>query len=377
MSPQPRGALWVRTVLVAGSAALVITVAIGCSSSKAKPTAPAASASASASTTAAYSVTYSATDTSGGDLGLPFHTIQVLTDGGAKVRITPDDGSGYYEVTDGVNAMVPNTSGDDFDGFQQAKPSDIGRFVVHDSDHTLSLWCANAKESATANVLNRATRHYTCTPVNPDSNPTMFLADEIWVDKESGLILQWWQGPLRFTATQINLHATLPTNAFAMPTAPASSTATAPTIPTFQIPLVGGGNLTDTTYKGAAVVFLAGDANTIRALTARLLPLTGGGTAPRVIGLWRYDDFTGLQGSMLNAADVAAWAKQISAKAGKFDVPVGIDFKGNVAGQMTGDFDPANRQAVVILTDANRTGIKILPATASDADLISAIKNLH
>jgi large subunit ribosomal protein L1 len=65
------------------------------------------------------------------------------------------------------------------------------------------------------------------------------------------------------------------------------------------------------------------------------------------------------------------------AKAGKFDVPVGIDFKGQAAGQMTEDFDTANRQAVVILTDANGKPVKIVPATASDADLNSAIKNLH
>jgi hypothetical protein len=295
----------------------------------------------------------------------------VLTDGGAKVRITPSDASGYYEVTDGVSAMIWRPT-----EVQAVKVSDLGRFVLHDSDHTLSAWCANAKQSATANVLNRSAHHYTCTPVNLVSNP-MYFADEIWLDKESGLILQWRQGDVRFTATQIDLHATLPGDAFAMPTAPASSTATEPTTPTFQIPLVGGGNLTDTTYKGAPVVYLAGDANTIRALTARLLPLTSGGTAPRVIGLWLYDDFTDLNGSLLNPADVAAWAKQISAKAGKFDTPVGIDFKGQAAGQMTGDFDPANRQAVAILTDANGKPVKILPATASDADLNSAIKNLH
>jgi len=371
MSPQPRGAFLIRTVLPAGSAALVMTVAIGCSSSTAKPTAPAASASASASTTAGYSVTYSVSDSSGGDLGLSVPRIQVLTDGGAKVRITPSDASGYYEVTDGVSAMIWRPT-----EVQAVKVSDLGRFVLHDSDHTLSAWCANAKQSATANVLNRSAHHYTCTPVNLVSNP-MYFADEIWLDKESGLILQWRQGDVRFTATQIDLHATLPGDAFAMPTAPASSTATEPTTPTFQIPLVGGGNLTDTTYKGAPVVYLAGDANTIRALTARLLPLTSGGTAPRVIGLWLYDDFTDLNGSLLNPADVAAWAKQISAKAGKFDTPVGIDFKGQAAGQMTGDFDPANRQAVAILTDANGKPVKIVPATASDADLNSAIKNLH
>src|SRR5207302_1853395 len=106
MSPQPRGALWIRTVLRAGSAALVITVAIGCSSSKAKPTAPATSASASAAKTAGYSVTYSVSDLSGGDLGLSAPRIQVLTDGGAKVRITPSEAGGYYEVTDGVSAMI-------------------------------------------------------------------------------------------------------------------------------------------------------------------------------------------------------------------------------------------------------------------------------
>jgi hypothetical protein len=213
--------------------------------------------------------------------------------------------------------------------------------------------------------------------VNLDANPNLFLADEIWVDNESGLILQWWQDLLRFTATEIDLRATLPADAFAMPTAPASSGPKAQPIPTFQIPLVGGGNLTDATYKGMAVVFVAGDAKSIRALVARLLPLTSGGKAPRVIGLWLYDDFTGLNGSLLNPADVAAWAKQISAKAGKFDVPVGIDFKGNVAGHMTGEFYPENRQAVAILTDTNGMRVKIVPATASDADLASAIKDLH
>jgi hypothetical protein len=86
--------------------------------------------------------------------------------------------------------------------------------------------------------------------VNLDANPNLFLADEIWVDNESGLILQWWQDLLRFTATEIELRAKLPVDAFAMPTAPASSGPKAQPIPTFQIPLVGGGNLTDATYKG-------------------------------------------------------------------------------------------------------------------------------
>jgi hypothetical protein len=370
MKAQDRMAGIIRTVVSAAVAALAISLAAGCSSSKPRPT-PSGAASGSART--GYSVTYSATDTSGGDLGLSFDTIRVLTDGGLKVRFTAGKPGGPYAVTDGVHAMVPNENGD---GYQVAKPSDIGRFVLHDSDGTLSAWCANAKESAPTSVLNRATRHYICTPVNLDADPGFFVADEISVDKESGVVLHWSQGLLQVTATEIDPHAALPTDAFVMPAAPASSPK-GPSIPTFQIPLVGGGSLTDTTYQGAPVVFVAGSAKDIRALTVRLAHLTGGGKAPRVVGLWLYDDFKGLEGSLTNPADVAAWAKQISATAGKFDVPVGIDFKGNVAGQMTGAFFPDNPQAVAILVDSNGMQVKIVPATAGDAEFASAIKGLH
>lgn len=357
-------------VVLAAAAALAVSLAAACSSAKSPaPT----SAAASGSVRTGYSATYSVIDTSGGDLGLSFDTVRVLTDGGPKVRFTAGKPGGPYAVTDGVRAMVPNEKGD---GFRVAKPSDIGRFVVHDSDGTLSAWCANAKEATPTSVLNRAARHYVCTPVNLDADPAFFLADEMSIDKESGLILQWTQGLLRVTATAVDLRATLSPNTFAMPTGPAPSASEGQPIPSFRIPLVGGGDLTETSYEGTPVVFLAGDAKDIRALTARLAPLTSGGKAPRVVGLWLYDDFKGLKGSLTNPADVAAWAKQISATAGKFDVPVAIDFKGNVAGQMTGAFFP-DTYAAAILIDSKGMQVKIVRATASDAEFASAIKALH
>ena len=205
MNPQPRGAVSVGIALRVGSAVLAVVFAAGCSSSKARPTAPSGSASASASATTGYRVTYSVSDSSVGDLGLSVHRIEVLTDGKVMVRVTPADVGGYYEVTDGVSAMIWRPT-----EVQAVKVSDIGRFVVHDSDRTLSAWCTNANESAPANVLNRAARHYTCSPVNLDTIPSIYRADQIWIDQESGLILQWWQGLSRFAATHIDLHATLP-----------------------------------------------------------------------------------------------------------------------------------------------------------------------
>jgi hypothetical protein len=341
----------------AAVALLGAALATACGSSKAHPGAvPGAQG---------YRVTYALQQTGGGDQN--FDKLQVITDGRAKVKMTDGNGEQGYTITDGTRAFQVNRdAGDKY--WEQTQVSAVPRFVVHDSDGTLAAWCANAQAAGTADVLKRTTRHYTCPEWNPNSDETVQV-QELWVDQQTGLILRWTDGDSQATASAIDLHAAIPPDTLVLEPPSGAPEQAHPGLPKFQVPRIGGGQLTAATYQGAPLVIVTGDAAGIRAFIDRLLPLTGGGKSPQVIALLKFDDFGNWNGSLLNPADVAALAKSISASAGTFKVPAGIDFKGALGSQLNGSNDATNHVTDAVLIDRGGTVVRVAVSTATDNEL--------
>jgi hypothetical protein len=252
--------------------------------------------------------------------------------------------------------------------------SDVPRFVVHEGDGTLAAWCADAKAAGSADVRTRATRHYSCRA--PESEPMLLKGKELWVDQQTGLILKWIVSDLTATVSEIDLNATIPAESFALKPPRGAQDQAHPAVPAFRLPRIGGGELTMDTYRGAPVVILLGDAEGIRSLVERVLPMTGGGKSPRVFGLLHSLPPADWKGSLLNRSDAAALAKVVSASVGSFQVPVGIDFKGGVSVNMTNDLDPQNAETAVVLVGSDGNISRVAAPSTTDSVLRGWIAGL-
>ena len=327
-------------------------------------------------------VTYRLASTGGGEQN--FDKLEVLTDGRAKVRETIGVFGAKAEVarlvTDGLRAVAFTADGNGGYGagskYQQLKVSEFPRFVLRDGGRALDAWCADAKVVGTAEVLGRSTQHYGCRDPGIEK---LEQAKDLWVDQQTGLILKWTKGSggnnvMSATATRVDLHANLPTDAFSTQR-PARAQDAASVFPTgFRLARVGGGELNvDTTRP---VILVIGRPDDIRTLVARLLPLTGGGKSPMVVGLLVPAIPADRPGSLLNPSDSAALAKTVSASAGTFQVPVGIDFKGNVSGQADGTRELGSQKAAVVLMNSHGKLSHVAPPSTSDSELRSWIDKL-
>lgn len=352
-----------RTAATA-AALLGLAVAPACDSSKAH--------TGAVGSAHGYQVTYAVHSIDSGD-----GTLQVVTDGGAKVKVTAGNGADGYVVSDATRATKVAAG-----GIQTAtmKVSDVRRFVLHDNDGTLAVWCPGAKKAGTAEVLNQPTRHYTCTKWNPDADASGPTVQELWVDQHTGLVMQWNVSDLyHATASQVDNDPTLTASTFALPP-PSGAQDQQHLAASFTVPSLRGGELSAVSYRRAPLVIVSGDAASIRALVDRLLPMTGGGKSPRVIALLAFNDFTRWKGSLLNPTDVAALVKLVSASAGTFKVPVGIDFKGGAAEQLAHLFDVrrggSHTEAHVVLIDSAGTVARVALAGATDDELKGWIGDL-
>jgi hypothetical protein len=150
-------------------------------------------------------------------------------------------------------------------------------------------------------------------------------------------------------------------------------------IGSFRLRAVGGGFVSGTSYRGKPFVIVAGPADGIRAAVGRLLPMTRAGKPP-VVGLLLVVPPKGWKGSLLNRNDLDRLANSASESAGKFAVPVGLDFKGAAASEMFmgAITDPPNPTRVTIALVASDGSIPLVTPAAevTDATLRTSIAAL-
>ncbi|MGZ4597426.1 MAG: hypothetical protein ACXV3V_10915 [Actinomycetes bacterium] len=273
-------------------------------------------------------------------------------------------------VTDGSHSMTVNPSEHSF----EADTASLPAFVVHEDNRTLASWCADAKAIGVENVQSRATTRYRCTDQGQES---MFHAQQLWVDRDTSLVLQWVEGNLRATPTAVDVHAALAADAFSMRSPAGARDSAHPEVAPFRVPGVGGGDVAWADYRGDSVVIVAGNAPGIRATVARLLPMTAAGSSPRLLGLLKVDPPDNWRGSLLNPHDVAALATSVAKRAGRFDVPVGIDFKGAAEASITASLKPRPESSAIVLVRRDGTIERVTDDDASDSDLRSWIRHLR
>jgi hypothetical protein len=181
---------------------------------------------------------------------------------------------------------------------------------------------------------------------------------ELSLDQATGLLLKDAGTTFTTVARQIELDVTVAADTFSNDLPAGAKDAAHPQFRDFRLPRVGGGHLAWADFPPPLVI-VVGDAAGIRAMVARLLPLTHGGVNPPVIGLLVAIPPADWQGSLLNPSDAASLAAQVAQAAGRFPIPVGVDIKGAASYQIA--------QAGGV--DAGQTGPSVVGFVASDGTM--------
>jgi hypothetical protein len=348
------------------TAALLAIVSCGfaltaCGSPKAAH--PSTTGSTSASTTG-YKVVYKLS-ANGEDQG----TITVLTDGGRRERMTVANGSDVTTyVTDGRRTVSIYAS----EAPQEESMDGFFGHVVHENDGTLAKVCPASRRTGVVTIVGRAATRYSCEPTGQGNDYS-----EIAVDQQTGLILGTNDAAEgRTSAVQVDVHATLPSDAFVVPATGASSSGF--DFEPFSTAKLGGGTLQLATYRGKKLVIIsAGDPASLRTLGANVAPVAGSNGAT-VLGLLRSLPPDGWSGSLLNPSDVDALARTVSSQAGTFDFAVGLDWKGGItAGLMQSAevLSPSEQYLIPIGSDGKRAAsLHGGPSAADLADSLSKLK---
>jgi len=139
-------------------------------------------------------------------------------------------------------------------------------------------------------------------------------------------------------------------------------------MPAFTVPRLGGGQLRWADYNGKPVVVAAGDVTDVAPAVRRLAKLTSGGKSPTVIGLtW----------DTVGDKEHPAPTTEIRRKAGQLPVPVGYPatepavWLSDAAG-----IDPS-QSGVIGFLDSKGIPSTLLPTDASDAEIRTALQQLH
>jgi hypothetical protein len=261
----------------------------------------------------------------------------VLTDGTTRSRttrtsdFTADDGSvvpkGWFEVW-------VRTTGGRFDRleynpdrtlpYRQWKgftPEENPLRVYRPTDDELPAMCVDAKAVGTEHIAGRTAIHYECGPMGGERVTT-----GIWLDEVAGWVLKGtYDDGTILLATRLDPHPSLDDDTFSTDL-PAGAEEFAEPFH-FRLPRVGGGHVDTSHYVGGPLLVVTGDAAGIRAMVARLAPMTD----KPVVGLLIAIPPPNWEGSLLNAEDARSLTAQISKAAGSFPIPVAIDIKGATA----------------------------------------------
>jgi hypothetical protein len=237
-------------------------------------------------------------------------------------------------VWDGRVLLDYNPDGDP--AYTRFEATDIdGRppvYVLVEGSQQFRRACPDARRLGIHTLVRRTAVRYACAASTEDG--AVMEPHEMSLDQASGLLLKDAAATLTVVASEIHLDATVDAGTFSTDLPAGAQDASHPEVENFRLPRVGGGQLALADFPPPLVI-VTGDAAGIRAMAARLLPLTHGGVKPQVIGLLIAIPSADWKGSLLNPSDATSFADQASQAAGRFRVPVGIDIKGATGLQIT------------------------------------------
>jgi hypothetical protein len=374
---------WGRVVLAAaGGGLLLLTPGCGAETQSHGPSSaapPVSSASATpASRLGLVKVRYAASELIDGDTSRV--EWEVISDGDRRVRYTVldavnADGAavGLFEVWDGTTLLTY-----DPDGLMpyhrttrpDADQKPAGPMVARPGSAAFTGFCPDARRGGTSSVLGRTAVVYTCDASQAADG--QFPATEMELDSATGLVLKMaGEGStLAVTALVFNPPITADTFSTAMPLGVKEFEPFY-----FRLPRVGGGKVDTTYYVGRPLLVVTGDAAGIRAMVARLAPMTD----TPVVGLLIAIPPPDWKGSLLNPVDRRSLAAEVSARAGSFPVPVAIDFKGAAAAPISGRAGiplGGTRPTAVGLVRSDQGLAKVLTDKATDSELRRQIAKL-
>jgi hypothetical protein len=373
---------WRRVVLAAAAGGLLLATP-GCGAETQPPGATSAasqSPSASAEFTSGLGlvkVRYAASDLDGDESRVEW---EVIADGDHRVRYTIVDdfnadgpAVGSFSVWDGKALLTYGP--DAYMPYQRtthpkANEKPAGPMVARPGSTEFAGYCPDAHRTGTRSVLGRTAVVYTCDASQAEEG--QLPATEMQLDESTGLVLKAVAEDSTIVVTELVFNPPITADTFST-AMPAGVESFEPFY--FRLPRAGGGKVDTTYYVGQPLLVVTGDAAGIRAMVARLAPMTD---IP-VLGLLIAIPPPDWKGSLLNPADRRSLAAEISNRAGAFPVPVAIDFKGATATPISG---PAGiplggtRPTAVGLVRSDQGLAKVLTEKATDKELRSQIANL-
>jgi hypothetical protein len=373
-----------HAVLAAAAAGGLLLVVPGCGAGRQPPDATtSASESSSASETSAQGlglvkVRYALSQlVDGAESRVEW---EIVADGERRVRYTSVGGFnadgptvGTFMVWDGTTLLTHDP--DAYMPYQRSTHPDAdqkpaGPMLARPGSAAFTGYCPDARRTGTRSVLGRTAVVYTCDASQAEEG--QLPATEMQLDQATGLVLKLAgeDGTITVTDLVFNPPITADTFSTAMP---AGVEEFEPFY--FRLPQVGGGEVDTTYYVGRPLLVVTGDAAGIRAMVARLAPLTD----KPVLGLLIAIPPPDWQGSLLNPADRRSLAAEVSKQAGSYPVPVAIDFKGAAAAPISGTAGiplGGTRPTAVGLVRSDQGLAKVLTEHATDTELRRQIANL-
>jgi hypothetical protein len=374
---------WRRVVLAAAAGGLLLAIP-GCGAETQPPGATSAasqSPSASAEFTSGLGlvkVRYAASELVDGEesrIGW-----EVIADGDHRVRYTIVDGFntdgaaiGLYVVWDGTTLLTY-----DPDGYMpyhrtthpSAHEKPTGPILARPGSAAFTRYCPDGRRTGTRSVLGRTAVVYACDASQTEEGQPR--ATEMQLDEATGLVLKVSGKDATIAVTELVFNPPVTAETFST-ALPAGVKAFEPFF--FRLPAVGGGKVDTGYYVGQPLLVVTGDAAGIRAMVARLAPMTD----KPIFGLLIAIPPPDWKGSLRNPADRRSLAAEVSNQAGSFPVPVAIDFKGTAATPISG---PAGipyggtRPTAVGLVRSDQGLAKVLTENSTDKELRSQIAKL-
>jgi hypothetical protein len=225
-------------------------------------------------------------------------------------------------------------------------------FVLRVGDATFERLCPGGKRGGSARVAGRAGTVYSCPAHGSGDGATP--GSQITLDDQTGLLLRSVAGASHLEATEVEVGVDVDDSTFStqVPAAlrgPEDATDGSgrplPLTATDSIPLAGGGELHLADVRHGPSLVVIGEHPGVTAVLAQVLPVTNGGTSPRVYVLLNpipYDEGSSDSGTEFPLATEEGTRKliaSVSAQVAKVPVPVGIDIKGGAAGEDLRSFE--------------------------------------
>jgi outer membrane lipoprotein-sorting protein len=255
---------------------------------------------------------------------------------------------------------------------QDQRPS----FAFKPGTDEFSTLCPSAKHVGTDTIVGRVALHYDCGRIqNPDGSGQD--AHQVWIDEATGLLLKDSGEGFTTVATEFTPNPAIDENTFSTTLPTGAEDAAHPRVDGFRLPRVGGGEVAFDDYRGQPLIIVAGPATGVRQLVTRLLPMTGGGAKPRLLGMLIVVPPEDWKGSLTNPEDAKSFSDSVSKSAGTFKVPVGIDIKGAASYSFTrlvpeiqpGQPDHLVRTAVALIRSDDTVERVATDTTATDTQL--------